>query len=164
MNKIIENRISQLAQTGFLKEDRELHALLKVLEKIESSDKFKGLGDQRMIDERIQKEQISFINNMQEMFSKGDLFLKFFEYHKGFLNSRNIWKVIGLVENRDSSSFSKVFAQERVSKDPVFKRTGKALRNKQRAKPRVNKSPIPKPKTNKSPEIIKKGVRHKEGS
>ena len=155
MNKIIENRVAQLVKIGFLKEEKELHALMVILNLIEKSDKFQGIGDKRMVDERVQKEQISFINNMQEMFSNGSGFLSFYNYHynKG-RNARALWNIVSLVEKRDVSSFNKVFSRNGRS----FKKKGV---QKQKRKTRSSDK---KTGSVSKPKIISKKSRKFEGS
>tara|TARA_B100002019_G_C21232503_1_gene580853 strand:- start:1073 stop:1549 length:477 start_codon:yes stop_codon:yes gene_type:complete len=157
MNKIVESRVAQLANIGFLKTEKELHALMTVLGLIEKSEKYNSIGDKRMIQERIQKEQISFINNMHEMFSKGDAFLSFYNYHvNGETRKRDIWRVVNLVEKRDTRSFSSVFITDK-GRGKVFKKQG--------SKPKFNKKQGSKPKINKAtPRIINRKKKKIEGS
>tara|TARA_B100000700_G_scaffold298745_1_gene364958 strand:- start:5589 stop:6068 length:480 start_codon:yes stop_codon:yes gene_type:complete len=145
---IVEQRKKQLKDTGFLTSTSQEQVLDKVLNTIQNSQKFKSIGNPVLAQERINREQISFINNIRDLFQDGWQLVVFFKFYAKTKNIHdasgfNIWNVINAVEKKDRSNFSKLFTERRKSKD---------------IKPKFNKKRTtkPKPQLNKNVEIIHK--------
>tara|TARA_B100002019_G_C21151298_1_gene538405 strand:+ start:479 stop:943 length:465 start_codon:yes stop_codon:yes gene_type:complete len=146
---IVEQRKKQLKDTGFLTTKTQEQVFDKVLETIQKSQKFQSIGNTVLAQERINREKISFINNMRDMFQEGWQLVVFFKYYAKTKNIHevsgfNIWNVINAVEKKDRSQFSKLFTAKRKSTDvrPKF--------NKSKTRPRMKQQP------NNNVEIIHK--------
>ena len=79
MNRIIEQRVKQLITIKFLTTQSEITALSLLLNAIEQD--FQRIHGKSIVNEKqIETRQIYTLNKIQNSFSNGETFLKFFNY------------------------------------------------------------------------------------